>query len=292
MISGYHTPATRSRALGLHQTSVYVGTIGGAAAAGWIAQHYGWRAPFVIFGTAGMLLGVILTRFLIEPARPAEQAIVFRGLSQFQPAAHILRKPEAVLLMLAFLFANFVAVVLLSWMPKFLFDEFHMSLAAAGLTATIYVQFASMAGSPIGGWFADVLRRRTPAGRMIVQAIGVFGGTAFVVLTGVTKSIPVLIVALTAWGFFKGLYDANIFASIFDVVPEEARGTAAGLMNMVGWIGGGAAPVIIGAIAVRTGLGTAIAMASALYVVAGALLILGVVRMARGADPQVRGPIP
>src|SRR2546428_5501577 len=42
-----------------------------------------------------------------------------------------------------------------------------------------------------------------------------------------------------SWGFFKGLYDANIFASVFDVVPPAARGRAAGFMNMIGWLAGG-----------------------------------------------------
>ncbi len=270
MISAYHGEGTRSRALGWHQTSVYIGTAAGGFFSGWIAQHYGWRATFVIFGGAGMLLGFVLSRFLVEPAA--------RGTASQPRAARL--PGEAIPLMLAFLCANFVAVVLLSWMPKFLYDEFHMSLAASGLTATIYVQLASMAGSPAGGWLADMLRKRTPGGRMIVQAIGVFGGTAFVVMTGLTRSAGVLILALTAWGFFKGLYDANIFASIFDVVPEEARGTAAGVMNMVGWIGGGAAPVVIGYVAARTGLGTAIAMAAGLYVAAGVLLLAGVFRLA------------
>ena len=172
--------------------------------------------------------------------------------------------------------ANFVAVVLLSWMPKYLYDEFHMSLATAGLTATVFVQLASMAGSPVGGWLADRLRMRTPGGRIAVQAIGVFGGAPFVVLCGLTKSAVVLMAALSLWGFFKGLYDANIFASLFDVIPPEARGSAAGFMNMAGWLGGGAAPVVIGFIATRTGsLGAAIAMAAAMYALAGILLVAG-----------------
>jgi sugar phosphate permease len=170
--------------------------------------------------------------------------------------------------MLAFLCANFVAVVLLSWMPAFLFDRFHMNLAAAGFTATIYVQLASFLGSPFGGWLADFVRRRP-----LVQAIGVFGGAPFVVVCGMTKSTLVLIGALAAWGFFKGMYDANIFASLFDTIPAEARGTAAGFMNMVGWIGGGSAPLMVGWVAMSTGLGSAIAMAAALYVIAGVLLI-------------------
>jgi len=46
------------------------------------------------------------------------------------------------------------------------------------------------------------------------------------------------------------MYDANIFASVLDVVRPEARGTAVGFMNMIGWlVGAGTAPVIIGYIA-------------------------------------------
>jgi len=185
--------------------------------------------------------------------------------------------PTALILMAAFLCANFVAVVLLTWMPKFLYEKFHLSLAMAGLTATIYVQFASMIGSPLGGWMADALRRRTPGGRMVVQAIGVLAGAPFVVLCGATHSPAWLIVALTAWGLCKGLYDANIFASMFDVIRPEARGTAAGFMNMVGWLGGGGtAPVIIAWIATQSGLSFAISVAALVYVAAGLLLIAGI----------------
>jgi MFS family permease len=166
--------------------------------------------------------------------------------------------------------------VLLSWMPKFLYDKFHMGLAMAGLTATIFVQLASMAGAPIGGWLADKWRRRTPRGRLAVQMIGVLGGAPFVALCGLTPSVTTLVLALTVWGFFKGLYDANIFASVFDVVRPEARGTAAGFMNAVGWLaGGGSAPLAIGIIAQRESLGLAIALASSVYVAAGLLLLTG-----------------
>jgi len=280
LVSDYHAPETRSRALGIHQTSVYIGTIAGGFFAGAIAQHYGWRWSFVVFGGLGVLLGVVLSRFLKEPKRPAEG--VRMPLGEFLNV--LLRTPAALLLMGAFVCANFVAVVLLSWMPKFLYDKFHLSLAAAGLTATVFVQLASMAGSPLGGWLADTLRRRMPGGRMAVQAAGVLCGAPFVVLCGLTNSSAWLVVALAAWGFFKGLYDANIFAALFDVVPEEARGTAAGFMNMVGWLGGGGtAPIVIGFIARDRGLGVAIAMASVVYGVAGALLISAIAVRGRTA---------
>lgn len=114
---------------------------------------------------------------------------------------------------------------------------------------------------------------------MLVQAAGVTLGAPFVVLCGVTQSIPVLITALVGWGFFKGLYDANIFASVYEVVRPEARGAAAGLMNTVGWLaGGGSAPIVIGWLADLHGLGFAISLAAVVYAVAALLLLFGVWR--------------
>ena len=277
LISDYHGKATRSRALGFLQTSVYVGTIGGGFFAGLIGQNYGWRWSFVVFGGLGILLGFVLQRFLIEPRRGAVEIgpPSATTLSPLATIATILRTPSAVMLMATFVCANFVAVVLLSWMPTFLHDRFGMSLAMAGLSATIFAQLAGMAGAATGGWLADAAVKRTSRGRLIVQAVGVFAGAPFVVLCGMTQSVTWLIVALAGWGFFKGMYDANIFASPFDVIRPEARGTMAGMMNCVGWLGGGgSAPIIVGIIAQRTSLGFAIATTSVVYCVAGLLLVI------------------
>ena len=281
LISDYHGRGTRSRALGFLQTSVYVGTIGGGFFAGLIGQNYGWRWSFVVFGGLGILLGFVLQRFLQEPRRGAAEEATQRPLADegvrptgIEAIGVILRTPSAVMLMAAFVCANFVAVVLLSWMPSFLYQRFGMSLAMAGLSATLFAQLSGMAGAATGGWLADAAVKRTSRGRVLVQAIGVFAGAPFVALCGMTQSVTWLIVALAGWGFFKGMYDANIFASPFDVIRPEARGTMAGLMNCVGWLGGGgSAPIIVGLIAQRTGLGFAIATTSVVYCIAGLLLV-------------------
>jgi MFS family permease len=282
MMSDYHGPQTRSRALGLHQTSVYAGTIMGGFCAGWIADRYDWRWPFVCFGVAGAVFGIVLIRFLIEPVRGATEAAATLtrtadstpppGFAAFARLA--VGNPAIWLLMAAFACANFVAVVLLVWMPSYLYQSFHLNLAMSGLTATALAQTGSMAGTVAGGWLADRLIRLRSYGRVLVQAAGVLCGAPFVVLCCQTRAIAVVLVSLAAWGFFKGLYDANIFASLFDVVPVTARGAAAGWMNTVGWLGGGGlAPLVVGLLAVHYGLGLAMALVSVVYVVAGALLL-------------------
>ena len=282
MISDFHGRTTRSRAMGLHQTAVYVGTIGGGFLAGYIGERYGWRWSFVIFGALGAVLGLILLGMLREPERGAADLEACVAAS---PATHVERAsvgtsiklvlgtPTALLLMGAFMCANFVALVLLAWMPNFLYDKFHMSVAMAGLSATLFVQVASMIGSPLGGFLADFFRRKHVGGRALIQAGAVLCGAPFVFYCGRAGTMTAVIVTLTLWGLFKGLYDANIFASVYDVMPPHVRGTAAGFINMMGWLGGGAAPVMIGWIAERIGPSRAISLSAFVYVAAGVLLL-------------------
>ena len=77
---------------------------------------------------------------------------------------------------------------------------------------------------------------------MLVQATGLLIGSAFVFLIGTTNDVKTLLIAMTVFGAAKGLYDSNIFASLYDAVPPTARATAAGVMNTVGWAGGACGP--------------------------------------------------
>src|SRR3954471_5523660 len=69
LISDYHSPRTRSRAMSFHQSSVYVGTIAGGTAAGFLAERFGWRSSFYLFGALGIVLGFVLLFTLKEPQR-------------------------------------------------------------------------------------------------------------------------------------------------------------------------------------------------------------------------------
>jgi MFS family permease len=297
MISDYHGKRTRSRAMGTHQTSVYAGTIAGGFLGGLIAQHYGWRSSFVVFGSLGVVLAFVLLKLLVEPSRGAADLEDFgsakHSVGDKMPVGEFLRviwtTPTVLLLMAAFALDNFVGMVLLTWMPKFLYDKFHLSLAIAGLAATIFIQLASMVGSPVGGWLADTLRRRFAGGRIAVQMIGLLGAAPFVIWCGQTISVQSLIISLTLWGFFKGMYDSNIFAAMLDTVPPKARGTAVGFMNMTGWlVGAGSAPVLVGYIAARSSLSFAISIAAIALVMASGLLLVAILGTARRDIEKVR----
>jgi MFS family permease len=299
LVSDYHDTRTRSRALSFHQSSVYLGTILGSWIGAWFAEHIGWRYGFYMFGGLGMVLALGLLRFLREPERGqadaqesglAAHGVTTTSLSVGETLAVIFRTPVVPLLMLAFVGANFVATIFLTWTPTFLVEKFGFRLASAGLSGTVFIHLASAVSVPLAGLLADRLTRVLAGGRMLIQATGLLAGAAFVVLVGRTTNTTTLIIAMTAFGFCKGFYDSGIFASLFDAVEPRARGTAAGLMNTVGWGGGALGPVFVGWASKYGGRPTevenmseAIAFGGFVYLGAASLVIAAVVLFARNA---------
>jgi MFS family permease len=301
-LADYHGPRTRSRAMSIHQTSVYLGTTGGAILAGYLAERHGWRAPFWTLGLAGMAYAVALGFCLVEPQRrskegPEAPPNAAGQDTQSTPASsgrlvvkvvRIVTNPVAALLLIVFVGANFVAATFLAWLPLYIFEGFQTGLASSSTISTTW-SLASLAGALCGGVAADWAARRIVGGRILVQSLGLMLGAPFVFLAGGSQSLPRLIMALCGAGLGKGIYDANIFASLYDVVPPVDRGTAAGLMNTVGWTGGFLAPTVVGIASEQLGLGIAIASTAVVYLLVG-LLALVAARLAASRARSLRSP--
>ncbi len=287
LISDYHNAESRSRAMAFHQSSVYAGSIVGAWAGAWFAEKYDWRLGFYIFGGAGMILSICLYRFLIEPRRGQAETAAPTGEAEKdwtvkETLRAVFKTPSALFIMGAFVAANFVATIFLMWTPTFLVDKFHFRLTTAGLSGSIFIHLASACAVPLAGWASDSLAKRFPGGRLMTQAAGLLAGVGFIFMLGFTDNVKTLLIVMVFFGICKGFYDANIFASLYDVVPPRARGTAAGIMNTVGWTGGALGPLAFGSFAKR-GAGSsvenmshAITFCSAFYLVAAILLIIAI----------------
>lgn len=285
LVADYHTKKTRSLAMGLHQTSVYAGTIGGTTLAGLLAEKYGWQSPFMIFGIAGVTLGIVLAIFLREPGRNEAERLELGATADmpepptipiWQFLKELTRTPSALLLIAAFFGANSVGLVFITWMPNYLKEHFNMSLAMAGFSATFYLQVASVIGSIMGGALADQARKYVAGGRILTQSLGAILGVPFIYLAGSTTDATNLVLFLTFFGLAKGIYDANIWASMYDVVHPSRRATMLGLANMIGWFGAGCGTTAIGVATTRWGVtvGQALGSTAGIYAVVAVLLIL------------------
>ncbi len=289
LISSYHGAATRSRAMAVHQSAVYVGSIGGGTLAGFIGQRSGWQASFWFFAALGVMVLVFVLLYLREPEtdasyeRQSPAPTGVPGLSLWSSIRLFLSDRAVRVLALVFVGANFVAMVFTSWLPTYLHDRFHMSLSLAGLNATLFLQLASIVGVIVGGIVADRAAGRRMGGRMLVQALGLLCGAPFLFLAGWTFTVPVLLASMIGFGLCKGAYDSNIFASLYDLVPARNRAASAGLLNSLGWLGGGAAPLLIAFAVQHIPMRACLCATAAIYLVLAIVLLLNIrmVRMRR-----------
>jgi MFS family permease len=136
--------------------------------------------------------------------------------------------------------------MLYAWFPNFIYEHYHLSMTASGLTATVYLQTSCMAGVLSGGVFADWLVQRIRAGRFLVAAAGLVGCAPFAFLCLAAGSLTTAKLSAALFGLFAGLATANVFAAAYDVTSRQNYGLGAGILNLTGGMAGGAAILAAG----------------------------------------------
>ncbi len=278
LLSEHHSQ-NKSLALSIHQTAVYFGIILSGLIAGYVGEHYGWQRAFFLFGSFGVILGIVFfvrvrkdTPAIAKELLPDKQAV-----SVAQVASIIIKKPTVWMLTLAFACMVFVNVGYLTWMPSFLAEKFDQSLTEAGFTSLFYHHVGAFLGVLMGAKIADSFAKTKPQSRLIVQALGLLLGAPFIYLMSVSLSPSVTYVALFFFGLFRGWYDSNIVASLYEVVAPQIRSSAYGLMLACAFLVGATSPFLLGILKPTLGLTTGLASLAGFYVVGSGLIATAVV---------------
>jgi MFS family permease len=274
LISDWHSSQMRSRALSIHQTAVLAGTGFGALAAGFIADRFGWRAPFVIFGAAGLVWCLVLVKLLRDAPVQATSAAEKAQRSLLGPLRIVVSKPPALMLCGVFFLANGASTGVAVWAPTYVHDALGLNLASSALYGAATISIASFLAVPLGGLIADALAARSAVGRFYTLAIGLtLAGALLTPLIAASSAMTIGLVLLAS-SFGKGLFDGCIYAAMHDVVPREARASAVGLMTMCGFIGAGLTPLFVAKAAKVFGMGAGITSLCVLYFIAVAVLLV------------------
>jgi MFS family permease len=275
---GEHHIKSRSTAMSIHQTALYAGIVVSGFLAGWIAIQFSWRIAFYFFGGLGILLAIILF-FRLKDSLPAQNITLHKDTEKINfldGVRFFIKKPTALLLTLAFGGMVFVNVGFMTWMPTYLHEEFGFSLARAGFDSTFYHYLAAFFGVLLGARIADHYSFKVTGIRGSVQAFGLLLGAPFIFLMGLSNTPFVIYISLALFGLFRGVYDSNIFAALYDVVEPKYRSTTTGLMLMFAFVSGAAAPYILGIIKPTLGLSWGLSALSIVYIFAAACIFVAV----------------
>jgi predicted MFS family arabinose efflux permease len=269
LIAQHHAPRTRSLAVGIHQSGLYAGLVAGGAAGGWAGERYGWRMPFLVLGAAGILYAVILASFFRRSAKVSEPIAAPDWWGALRELRRLPGFGTLTIVFSAMAIANWLVY---TWLPLYLYERFHMSLAEAGFTATFYIQGGSFAGILAGGWLAGRWSVRTIRAPLYTQVCGVLLASPFLFMLGWADTRMILVAALALFGAGRGFYDCNAMPVLCQVARDDLRSTSYGIFNFAGCLAGGVMAAAAGALKGALGLGAAFQIAAAILCVSAVLL--------------------
>jgi sugar phosphate permease len=280
LISGIHNDRSRSTALSIHQAATFIGGLVGAVSVAYLAEHYSWHLAFYGYGTFGIVWAVVLyfalRRYMSHGSKPTGKTQIREMDASGKPANTyriVLGIPSAVLLIVVFFCGNFVADALWTWAPIYFYRQFNTSLTVSAFFGSIQ-NVSALVAVLVGGVMGDLISRRLPQGRFVMLGASLLIATVFVMGAGLASQVSIAVCCLVGAGFFKGAYDANIYAALHDVIPPSARATATGAMLAVGVVGASVSSITFGALARPFGLGNCFAIFSSLFFVGGLLILL------------------
>lgn len=265
----------RAFALSIHQTALYTGIILSGILAGYIGEHFGWRRSFNVFGAAGVLLSLVFL-WRVKPTSVSVKSDSISIAHSVKEALSVFRKPTVILLTLAFGCMVFVNVGYLTWMPLYLVEQYGMSVTYAGFSSLIYHHIGAFLGVMVGARLSDKLAGKDPKKRLVIQSVALFGGAPFIFLMGFTNNQAITFSALAVFGFMRGVYDSNIFASLYEVVKPSIRSSATGFMLMFAFLMGAFAPLILGILKPTLGLAASFSSLSIFYMLGAGFIFIAV----------------
>jgi MFS transporter, Spinster family, sphingosine-1-phosphate transporter len=274
-----HHQRTRAVALSIHQSSLYIGVMVSGFIGGFVAQHWGWRSAFYVFGGGGILLGFVLLGRMLDAPPPAAAGMGKRD-SIFEALGVLFRSPTALLLTVGFTAIVFVNNAYVVWAPVFLQERFQLSLTQAGGYAMFYHHLTALFGILFSGWLSDRMAITRPVFRPQFMCTAMLLGVPAIFLMGRASSLLLACAGMAAFGLFRGLYEANTHASLFQVIAPRHRASAVGIMTMLAFLAGSLSPWLLGRLreSYPTGQGLSLGFSglSAAYFLGGLALLIAV----------------
>ena len=276
LIAAFHKE-TRSIALSIHQGALYFGLMTSGVITAWALGILGtWRHVFMVFGGAGFALGVFFIFALRDTSAEADGSNNEKGRSDqshpdsrtrkfddsiidshpsfFSGLVYFAKKPSAWCAMSGFVAIVFVNNAYLFWAPKFMAMKFGTSVGAAGTQTMLYHHLFAFLAIMAGGLLTDRFVKRMPRFRLGFQIVSLLCGAPCLVLVGLSDAAATMVALTAAYGVFRGFFEVNTHASLFDVIPPQYRSTSVGIFTVFAFFFGGLSGVVMGAMSQRYGV--------------------------------------
>lgn len=245
VLSDYYEPQRRSSALAVYSFGIPLGTMLGAIFGGWIAQHFSWRAAFVMVGLPGALLALIVKLAVREPARGAMEpaaalpeltedvTVETRAPSLGTVAAMLFKRRSWIHMAIGVMLVSFAGYGAGAFAPQYFTSQFGLPLATVGLLFGLIGGVSSGAGTLVGGFLTDRLGRDDGRWYALVPAIGLLVATPIYLLAYTRDDWRFAAFLLLVPGVFHYTYLGPTFAATHNLVAPRMRATATAILFLI-----------------------------------------------------------
>jgi MFS transporter, Spinster family, sphingosine-1-phosphate transporter len=261
-------PEKRGRALAIFSMAIPVGSALGYAGGGLAGDAFGWRRAFLLVGLPGLLLAALCTLLPNDPPH-RDTPTAAAGYRE------VFGIPCFRFITLAMAAMTFALGGFAVWMPTFFHRTYQLSVGQAGTLFGAITVLGGLVGSLLGGWLADLLRRRASDADLIVSGAGLIAGMPFAAAAIMATNLHVAVGALFLAETLLFLNMGPLNAAIVSVTRLETRSMAfAANILVIHLLGDAASPFLIGWGSDLFGLSRALLLACAALGVGGALCFL------------------
>jgi len=257
LISDYFEPKKRASALSIYAFGIPLGTMFGAMAGGWIAEHLSWQAAFMVVGLPGILVAIAIKLVIKEPPRgwsdrqvlaeepPAAlgQEASVAGAPSDAPAG----PPPSIWAVSKRLFGswgmfNMAAGITLAsfagygtgnYVPAYFIREFGLGLGLVGLAIGLISGLSNGAGTLLGGFLTDFASKRSARWYALVPAIGLILATPIYILAFTRDSYQLAWAILLIPGILHYTYLGPSFGVVQNIMDVRMRATAVAVLFFV-----------------------------------------------------------
>lgn len=270
LIADYHTGKSKSFAIGLHMTGLYLGqAVGGFGAT--LAEKFSWQQTFHWFGIIGVVYAIILIALLYDKrnqsikTESAESTLKIPVLKGF---GMIFSNVSFWIILFFFASTSLPGWATKNWLPTLFAKSLEAPMSEAGPISTITIAISSFIGILIGGPLSDYWVKKNIRGRIYTSAIGLSLMIPALLLLGLGSGMVAAIAAGLFFGIGYGMFDTNNMPILCQFVPSRLRATAYGIMNMTGVMMGAVCTQILGKWAEGGNLGLAFAVLGGITAIA------------------------
>ncbi|GGD79362.1 MFS transporter [Emticicia aquatilis] len=271
LIADFHTSKTRSLAIGIHMTGLYMGqALGGFGAS--IAAQFSWNSTFQSFGIIGMVYSFILILFLRESKSSEKDDStenIFIEKAPFYKGMIVLFSNISFwIILFYFTVPSLPGWGVKNWLPTLFASKLNLDMVQAGPLSTITTSLSSLLGVIVGGILSDKWVQKNLRGRIYTSAIGLGLTIPGLLLISFGTSLFHVVGAAFCFGFGFGMFDSNNMPILCQFVSSKYRATAYGFMNLTGILAGAFITDLLGKSTDKGNLGKDFALMSAIVLVA------------------------